>query len=323
MRAISRRLTYANSMATLAVVLSLGAGSYSLAATAKPATISACYVLKTGDLRIAVPGKKCRKGERAISWSTGDPSATGKTGPAGQTGAAGANGAPGTPGAAGQPGAGSGSGVATRWHHDADGDGYGAWYDTLDSPAKPDGYVANRDDCDDTRADVNPAITADVTAGYNADHDCDGVALENRPRRWYPDDDGDGFGAGTGAIAPAPPSQGYVARGFDCNDGKVTGVDIYPHHGCTMASSDTDSDGHNAIGAGGDDCDDLPNVGAEPNDSAQRYPGRSDVHYNGIDEDCDPDTWDVPVYLPGYQDPGWPHATCPGASYNCERRPLH
>ncbi|MCP4916457.1 MAG: hypothetical protein GY913_05995 [Proteobacteria bacterium] len=55
--------------------------------------------------------------------------------------------------------------TGTWYYIDADGDGYGDQSTSLQACAKPDGYKANKKDCDDDDADVNP----------DADELCDGV----------------------------------------------------------------------------------------------------------------------------------------------------
>jgi hypothetical protein len=81
-----------------AAVLICGLSGYAIAqsGTATPKTVKACAKKKGGALRL---GKKCRKGERRVTWAVKGPS-----GLAGPGGPAGANGAPGTAGSAGANG---------------------------------------------------------------------------------------------------------------------------------------------------------------------------------------------------------------------------
>lgn len=58
------------------------------------------------------------------------------------------------------------------WFIDADNDGFGDAGTTLMDCAQPDGYVANSDDCDDTRDDVYPLAPG---TGENIDNNCDEV----------------------------------------------------------------------------------------------------------------------------------------------------
>ena len=57
------------------------------------------------------------------------------------------------------------SAFAATWYADADADGYGDTAASTEADTAPAGYVATGDDCDDLRADVNPA----------AIETCDGV----------------------------------------------------------------------------------------------------------------------------------------------------
>ena len=93
---------------------------------------------------------------------------------------------------------------ATLYFRDADGDGFGDLFDSLRRCTRPDGYVDNSLDCDDTRF-------------------------------LYADTDGDGVGAG------APVACGVASNGDLCalDPGKTApGV-----CGCGTADSDVDSDG--------------------------------------------------------------------------------
>jgi hypothetical protein len=100
MSIVRRHLTYANVIATLALVAAVGGGSYAVAASSG-GTIKACAKKRVGTLRLA---SKCRKSERPISWNA--------VGPAGPAGPAGAPGAPGAAGAAGKDGKDGASAVA-------------------------------------------------------------------------------------------------------------------------------------------------------------------------------------------------------------------
>ena len=58
------------------------------------------------------------------------------------------------------------------WYRDADRDGFGSPMSTITSCVRLGGFVANSDDCDDTRDTVNP--DAAETCGDGIDNDCDG-----------------------------------------------------------------------------------------------------------------------------------------------------
>ena len=64
-----------------------------------------------------------------------------------------------------------------NWYYvDADGDGYGEQSTSLQACSKPDGYKANKKDCDDDDADINP--DADETCD-GVDNDCDSSTSED------------------------------------------------------------------------------------------------------------------------------------------------
>ncbi|MEY3212476.1 MAG: hypothetical protein RIT28_2957 [Pseudomonadota bacterium] len=114
------------------------------------------------------------------------------------------------------------SGTST-WYADADADTYGSSRYSTKACDAPSGYVADKTDCDDLRATVNPAATEVCDGG--TDNDCDGLTEDNDPSidtsdgiAVYLDGDGDGFGLdGTGLMRCALPS-GYSTLDGDCDD---------------------------------------------------------------------------------------------------------
>ena len=62
--------------------------------------------------------------------------------------------------------------VKRNWYLDADSDGYGDSDIFLTAETRPDGYVANNTDCDDTNANVNPGAAEACNDGI--DNDCNG-----------------------------------------------------------------------------------------------------------------------------------------------------
>jgi hypothetical protein len=89
------RLTYANVVASVALVLAMGGGAYA-AMNSVPGpggVIHGCYARRTGSLRLVGAARKCARSENAIFFNQ-----------KGRTGHAGARGLPGTPGAPGAPG---------------------------------------------------------------------------------------------------------------------------------------------------------------------------------------------------------------------------
>jgi len=90
-------------MAFLALVFAMGGFAVAANKNPKSTTVKACYSKKSGDLRIAVKGrKKCRRGEKRIRWNMRGP--RGVAGPQGTQGTAGAQGAKGDQGPQGPAG---------------------------------------------------------------------------------------------------------------------------------------------------------------------------------------------------------------------------
>jgi hypothetical protein len=92
MERIKRHLSYANVAATLALVIAMSGGA--LAATGgftSGGKLQAC-TSSNGTLKLLQPGKKCKKGQKALAWN--------QTGPAGPKGATGATGIAGLNGSA-------------------------------------------------------------------------------------------------------------------------------------------------------------------------------------------------------------------------------
>jgi streptogramin lyase len=194
----------------------------------------------------------------------------------------------------------------TPWWPDADEDGFGDADAAATWACAPvDGMVDNRDDCDDSRSDVNP--DAEEVCDLR-DNNCDGRIDEGTGLLvLYPDADRDGFGD---AFAPprlaCEPIPGMVASSSDCDDSRP---DINPAATEVCDGLDNDCDGRVdvfAVDAGlffpdrdgdgfgdsrsperaceapartvstGGDCDDLrPTV----------YPGAEEV-CNGLDDNC-------------------------------------
>jgi hypothetical protein len=98
------------SVVLAAVLLLCGVSGYAIAQSggAKPKTIKACAKKKGGALRT---GKRCRKGERRVTWAMRGP--TGLTGPPGAAGIPGTDGAQGPPGANGTNGVNGTNGTST------------------------------------------------------------------------------------------------------------------------------------------------------------------------------------------------------------------
>ncbi len=143
---------------------------------------------------------------------------------------------------------------ASTWYYDADGDGFGGDDATVTTCDQPSGYVATAEDCDDSRADVNPGGT-EVCDAENADEDCDGLVDDldssldaSSGVVYYRDDDRDGYGNSAYTITRCDQPAGYVAAdlGEDCDDG-----DSRVNPGATEICDTDNTD---------DDCDGLVNT---------------------------------------------------------------
>ena len=102
------------------------------------------------------------------------------------------------------------------WFGDGDGDGYGASDNTITSTSRPEGYVVNKKDCDDTNSRIRP-WAKEVEDGR--DNNCNGEVDEGFiDRIYYLDSDGDGYGDASAEVTARQQPQGYVSNALDCND---------------------------------------------------------------------------------------------------------
>ncbi|MCK6522478.1 putative metal-binding motif-containing protein [Myxococcota bacterium] len=175
-------------------------------------------------------------------------------------------------------------GVLSAWYSDGDGDGYGAG-EPVEACEAPEGHVATGDDCDDGRAEINPAA-AETDCADPTDYNCDGST-------GYADNDGDGFPAcedcddADGAVNPEGVE---TCDGQDNNcDGLTDGADAIDasryyqdRDGDTYGDADFSElacaapEGYSAQAG---DCDD---------DAAAVNPSATEV-CNTLDDDCDGD----------------------------------
>jgi len=144
--------------------------------------------------------------------------------------------------------------------YDADGDGY---FDAANDDCA-NNYTADRLDCDDLNADVNPGMTETTCDGL--DNDCDPETIDGE------DLDQDGFTA---------------CADQDCDD---TNPDIYPGNAedpcngldddcnpITIDDADEDNDGWSICEQDCDDSEELVN------------PGMDEICDDGLDNNCDGD----------------------------------
>ena len=101
------------------------------------------------------------------------------------------------------------------WYQDNDGDTYGNSAVSVIACSAPAGYVNRGNDCDDTRASINPGA-AELCDGV--DQNCNGQVDEGAVPNWYQDSDGDGYGNAAVVVATCTAPSGYVASSTDCND---------------------------------------------------------------------------------------------------------
>lgn len=178
----------------------------------------------------------------------------------------------------------------SSWYVDADGDGYGAGASTGASCERPDGHVANDQDCDDGDGQVYPG--ADELCD-GADNDCDGRVDPDTSldiRTCWQDADGDGFGDALAPVLACACQDGLVDDDQDCDDADPDAWPGAPEviydgidQDCAglVGEYDADGDGFDwvgGVGVEGEDCDD-----ADP----AIHPDALDLCDDDVDQDCD------------------------------------
>ena len=111
------------------------------------------------------------------------------------------------------------------YYLDEDGDGYGV-NTTTESCDRPEGYVDNKDDCDDTNAAIHPEAL-EICDGI--DNDCD-AAIDHQDSginpdlltTYYADADGDNYGNPSANMDFCEIQAGYVSNAQDCNDSNAS-----------------------------------------------------------------------------------------------------
>ena len=109
--------------------------------------------------------------------------------------------------------------VLLTFYRDIDNDRFGNSAESVEACSVPAGYVPGDGDCDDTRADANPAAN-ELCDGI--DNDCDGSTDEDGRTPWYRDVDGDGFGDPADSVLQCGAPAGYVGNDDDCDDTRST-----------------------------------------------------------------------------------------------------
>ncbi len=143
-----------------------------------------------------------------------------------------------------------GTGAASTWYRDADGDTYGSASTFTSACSAPVGYVSNSTDCNDSVAAINPAAT-EICDAANTDEDCDGTTDDNdssvgaaTKSTWYRDVDSDTYGTSATTLSRCDLPSGYVAATavFDCND-SVAAINPAATEVCDINNTDEDCDG--------------------------------------------------------------------------------
>ncbi len=209
---------------------------------------------------------------------------------------------------------------ATLYYPDSDADTYGSDSAAGIASCSPiSGFVANRADCDDGVASINPAALEACPDGI--DNDCDGLIDDDDPSYsdqpvvfWF-DQDGDGFGTPSlsfeGCSGDNPLGYVSAANGLDCDDGQFftnpateetcdgidNDCDFDVDEGLMSALyyPDVDDDGFGDPSVPGvESCDDeLPTVIGLVADDTDCDDGDDTIHpdaieiCDGIDQNCD------------------------------------
>ncbi len=209
----------------------------------------------------------------------------------------------------------------TLFWEDADGDGFGDAGDTpvaaCDAPA---GHADRGEDCDDTRAGVNPdAVERCDPLGLDEDcngraNDADGGTDDASKTAWHADMDNDGYGDPASTFRSCSAPTGFVGDATDCDD-SARGIHPDADEVCDDAGTDEDCDGRmndadpdvsqdttstwytDADGDGHGDPDAEVRACAQPDDAVEAatdcddaaasvHPGAVDVADDGVDQDC-------------------------------------
>ena len=195
--------------------------------------------------------------------------------------------------------------VLGEWFADADGDGFGDPWASIESCDPPTGYIADNQDCDDSTAAAYPGATEICD---EIDNDCDDAIDEGVTTTWYMDVDGDDYGLMSTTQEACTQPTGYAINPGDCDD---SSAEVYPGatEVCNGVDDDCDSvvdeddatdaviwyqdddgDGYGLSSSTTRACD-MPSgyslVGDDCDDSFDSvYPG-ADERCNAVDDDCD------------------------------------
>jgi hypothetical protein len=194
---------------------------------------------------------------------------------------------------------------APTWHPDNDGDGYGSPSSFTRNCEEPAGFVLDKTDCDDTRAEVNPSAEEICN---NMDDNCDRKVDVNAIDAFmvYKDGDKDGYGDDNDSKMICYLPNGWVEIGGDCDPDNAT---IYPgapelcdnlDNACDGGVDeglevntwylDSDGDGYGDPSITAEACAQLEGYSADATDCNDE---RASIHpdaeesCNNLDDDCD------------------------------------
>jgi len=208
------------------------------------------------------------------------------------------------------------------YYPDLDEDGFGARFEAEYACIRPQGFVRNAEDCDDTDPNVNPDAIEICNDGI--DDDCDGDADDFDPGldpnslvTYYLDEDRDGYGTPFESFERCAPQSNWTDNADDCND-RDRRINPGADEICNNIDDDCDTfvddDDPNILEASQDtfyrdgDGDGYGDASrpvlacvAVPGFSTPRStdcddlnaminPGAVDICNGGIDDDCDPST---------------------------------
>jgi hypothetical protein len=194
--------------------------------------------------------------------------------------------------------------VLATFYADADGDGYGDPEVATQACEAGAGTVTNGQDCDDSNADISPAVTEVCN---ELDDDCDGEVDDGVTITVWTDADGDGFGDDDTEATACEAGESQVEQGGDCDDSDANAnpdaaeVCDTADNDCDgevdedVASTwyvDKDGDGQGNAADSLEDCTQPTGYAAADTDcddeNAAIYAGATEL-CNGVDDDCDGD----------------------------------
>jgi MYXO-CTERM domain-containing protein len=138
------------------------------------------------------------------------------------------------------------------YYSDADGDGYGGRFLSTYGCTRPEGFVTNNDDCDDTTDMVRPGAPELCD---EVDNDCNGLVDDDvATLTFYRDADGDGHGTADDTVEDCNVPDGYALAADDCDDddaGNFPGNDEV----CDGRDNDCDAEVDEDLSCEGGDAD--------------------------------------------------------------------